>query len=110
MPPAARNEASAACASRPFGFGEALDGPRWNGWGADFNNSRFQPAGMARLTPEQGPKLQLQWAFGFPGVSAANAQPSVVGGILFVGGGDSKLHALDAKSGCTIWTYPTDAP
>jgi polyvinyl alcohol dehydrogenase (cytochrome) len=110
MPPAARNEASAACASRPFGFGEALDGPRWNGWGADFNNSRFQPAGMARLTPEQVPKLQLKWAFGFPGVSAANAQPSVVGGILFVGGGDSKLHALDAKSGCTIWTYPTDAP
>jgi polyvinyl alcohol dehydrogenase (cytochrome) len=110
MPPAARNEASAACASRPFGFGEALDGPRWNGWGADFNNSRFQPAGMARLTPEQVPKLQLKWAFGFPGVSAANAQPSVVGGVLFVGGGDSKLHALDAKSGCTIWTYPTDAP
>jgi polyvinyl alcohol dehydrogenase (cytochrome) len=110
MPPAARNGASAACASRPFGFGEALDGPRWNGWGADFNNSRFQPAGMARLTPEQVPKLQLKWAFGFPGVSAANAQPSVVGGVLFVGGGDSKLHALDAKSGCTIWTYPTDAP
>jgi polyvinyl alcohol dehydrogenase (cytochrome) len=107
MPPA---EASAACASRPLRFGEALDGPRWNGWGADFSNSRFQPAGMARLTPEQVPILQLKWAFGFPGVSAANAQPSVVGGVLFVGGGDSKLHALDAKSGCTIWTYATDAP
>src|SRR5262249_29301475 len=23
---------------------------------------------------------------------------------------DRKLHALDAKSGCTIWTYATEAP
>jgi polyvinyl alcohol dehydrogenase (cytochrome) len=54
--------------------------------------------------------LQLKWAFGFPGASAANAQPAVVGGVLFVGGPDRKLHALDAKSGCTIWTYATEAP
>jgi polyvinyl alcohol dehydrogenase (cytochrome) len=65
---------------------------------------------MARLTPDQVPRLQLKWAFGFPGVSIANAQPTVIGGVLFVGGTDSKLHALDAKSGCTIWTYVTEAP
>jgi polyvinyl alcohol dehydrogenase (cytochrome) len=109
-PPAATNEAFAECAKRPLTFAGARDGPRWNGWGADLNNSRFQPTEMARLTPDQVPSLRLKWAFGFPGVPTANAQPTVVGDVLFVGGADRKLRALDAKSGCTIWTYSPDAP
>ena len=106
----AKNEVSAECARRPLTFAGALDGPRWNGWGADLNNSRFQPAEAARLRPDQVPKLRLKWAFGFPSVPSAYAQPTVVGGVLFVGGGDYKVHALDAMSGCTIWTYATEAP
>ena len=109
-PPTVGNEASAACANRSLGFGGPLDRLQWNGWGADPSNSRFQPAEVARLAPDEVPRLQLKWAFGFPGASAANAQPTVIGGVLFVGGADSKLRALDAKSGCTIWTYSTEAP
>ena len=97
------------CAHNPDGFPQRLDGPRWNGWGVDINNSRFQPAAMAGLTPEQVPRLKLKWAFGFPGASAANAQPTIVGGLLFVGGGDRKVYALDAKSGCTRWAFATEA-
>jgi polyvinyl alcohol dehydrogenase (cytochrome) len=97
------------CTHNLDGFPERLDGPRWNGWGVDINNSRFQPAVMAGLTPEQVPRLQLKWAFGFPGASAANAQPTIVGGLLFVGGGDRKVYALDAKSGCIRWTFATEA-
>jgi polyvinyl alcohol dehydrogenase (cytochrome) len=97
------------CTHNLDGFPERLDGPRWNGWGVDINNSRFQPAAMAGLTPEQVPRLQLKWAFGFPGASAANAQPTIVGGLLFVGGGDRKVYALDAKSGCIRWTFATEA-
>jgi polyvinyl alcohol dehydrogenase (cytochrome) len=112
--PAAQATAGAGpsgdCVGRSPTFTGALDGPRWNGWGADINNSRFQTAEMAGLTPDQIPRLQLKWAFGFPDVSAANAQPTVVGGVLFVGGGDRKVHALDARSGCTIWAYSTEAP
>jgi len=97
------------CAHNPDGFPQRFDGPRWNGWGADINNSRFQPAAMAGLTPEQVPRLQLKWAFGFPGASSAEAQPTIVGGLLFVGGGDRKIYALDAKSGCIRWTFATEA-
>jgi polyvinyl alcohol dehydrogenase (cytochrome) len=105
----AKYEGSAECAKHPLAFAGALDGPRWNGWGADLNNSRFQPAEAARLRPDQVPKLQLKWAFGFPSVPSAYAQPTVVGGVLFVGDGAYKVHALDAMSGCTIWTYATEA-
>jgi polyvinyl alcohol dehydrogenase (cytochrome) len=97
------------CADIRAGFPQPLDGPRWNGWGADLNNSRFQPAAMAGLTQDQVPRLQLKWAFGFPGASAANAQPAIVGGLVFVGGGDRNVYALDAKSGCTRWVFAPEA-
>src|SRR5262249_43471530 len=41
-------------------------GAGWNGWGNDNSNTRFQPAGPARLTASDVPKLKLKWAFGFP--------------------------------------------
>ena len=97
------------CAQDPVGFPQRFDGPRWNGWGADLSNSRFQPAAMAGLTQDQVPLLQLKWAFGFLGRSAAVAQPSIVGGLVFVGGGDREVYALDAKSGCTRWALKTEA-
>jgi polyvinyl alcohol dehydrogenase (cytochrome) len=107
--PQATSVKSGQCAHSETGFPQAIDGPRWNGWGADLNNSRFQPAAMAGIAPDEVPRLRLKWAFGFPGTSNANAQPTVVGGLLFVGGGDSKVHALDAKSGCTLWVFPAQA-
>jgi polyvinyl alcohol dehydrogenase (cytochrome) len=97
------------CAQNLVGFPQRLDGPRWNGWGADLSNSRFQPAAMAGLTQDQVPLLQLKWAFGFLGRSAAIAQPTIVGGLVFVGGGDREVYALDAKSGCTRWAFKTEA-
>ena len=89
------------CAQNSGGFPQRLDGPRWNGWGADLSNSRFQPAGMAGLTRDQVPLLRLKWAFGFLGRPAAVAQPTIVGGLVFVG-------AVTARS--TLLTQKADAP
>jgi len=97
------------CAQNSVGFPQPVDGPRWNGWGADLGNSRFQPAAMAGLTRDQVPLLRLKWAFGFHGRSAAVAQPTIIGGLVFVGGGDREVYALDAKSGCTRWVFKTEA-
>jgi polyvinyl alcohol dehydrogenase (cytochrome) len=97
------------CAENSAGFPQALDGPRWNGWGADLGNTRFQPTAMAGLTRDQVPLLRLKWAFGFAGRTAAVAQPTIVGGLVFVGGGDREVYALDAKSGCTRWVFKTEA-
>ncbi len=102
-------DAEGRCAQQVSGFLQSLDGPRWNGWGVDTNNSRFQPADMAGLTAEQVPRLRLKWAYAFPGASLSFAPPTIVGGILFIGGTDRKVHALDARSGCTLWTLAIDA-
>jgi len=83
--------------------------PRWNGWGADLANTRFQPAAQAGLTAAQVPTLTLKWAFGFPNATSARAQPTIAGGRLFVGSQSGLVYALDAASGCTIWTFQAQA-
>ncbi|MDA9501096.1 outer membrane protein assembly factor BamB family protein [Bradyrhizobium sp. CCBAU 11357] len=102
-------DAEGRCVQQAGGFPQALDGPRWNGWGVDASNSRFQPADMAGLTAVQVPHLRLKWAYAFPGASVSFAPPTIVGGMLFIGGTDRKVHALDARSGCTLWTLALDA-
>jgi polyvinyl alcohol dehydrogenase (cytochrome) len=82
-----------------------LDGPTWNGWGVNSRNTRYQPPAHARLHAADVPRLQLKWAFGFPGVLAARTQPAVVGGRLFTASESGEVFALDAKTGCVQWTY-----
>jgi polyvinyl alcohol dehydrogenase (cytochrome) len=84
-------------------------GPRWTAWSPDLGNTRFQSAAQAGLTADQVSKLVLKWAFGFPNATSARALPTVAGGRLFVGSQSGLVYALDAKSGCTIWTFQAKA-
>ena len=77
--------------------------PNWNGWGVDSSQRRFQSAEMAQLAAEDVPRLKLKWAFGFPGANFAFAQPTVMGGRVFVGSEGGKVYSLDANTGCTYW-------
>jgi polyvinyl alcohol dehydrogenase (cytochrome) len=96
-----------ACTTSPF-F-DPTKGPHWSGWAPDLNNTRFQPAAQAGLTAEQVPKLTLKWAFGFPNATTARALPTMAGGRVFVGSQSGAVYALDAKSGCTVWTFQARA-
>jgi polyvinyl alcohol dehydrogenase (cytochrome) len=87
-----------------------LTQPHWNGWGVDASNHRFQPAAMARLAAGDVPRLQLKWAFGFPGDARAFAQPAVVGGRIFVGSAGRRVYSLSAASGCIYWVTDADFP
>jgi polyvinyl alcohol dehydrogenase (cytochrome) len=96
------------CPQAPGEFAPTDDGPRWNGWGANLANARFQPAEQAGLSAEQVPNLKLKWAFGFPPSTIAS-QPTVVGGRVFVGTLRGHIYALDAATGCLYWAskFPT---
>src|SRR5579864_3442279 len=85
--------------AKPF----SMDGAGWNGWSPDSANTRYQAD--AGLTAEQTPKLKVKWAFGFPETSVAFAQPTVVGGRVFVGSGSGKVYSLNAATGCTYWSF-----
>src|SRR5262245_16190061 len=85
-------------------------GPHWNGWGVDVTNTRFQSGDQAGLTASQVPSLKLKWAFGFPDASTAYGQPTVAAGRVFVGSQNGTVYSLDAKTGCTYWTFKTQSP
>lgn len=82
--------------------------PMWNGWGNDASNARFQNAKSAGLTAADVPMLTLKWAFGFPGSTSASGQPTVAAGRVFVGNTNGMIYALDAKTGCTHWSFKAD--
>ena len=90
-------------------FNPRPDEPQWNGWGADITQRRFRPAAMARLSAADLPKLKLKWAFGYADANQAYAQPSVVGGRIFVGSAANHVYSLDARIGCIYWKVDTDS-
>src|SRR5271166_3507247 len=93
------------CASSSAAFDDPLSKPHWNGWGVDPSQTRFQSSDMARLAESDLPRLKLKWAFGFPGGTRSVAQPTIVGGRVFIGSQGGKVYSLDAKSGCTYWEF-----
>jgi polyvinyl alcohol dehydrogenase (cytochrome) len=97
------------CAPGTWPTGDLMAAPHWNTWGANQQNTRFQPAAMAGVDKTTVGKLELQWAFAFPGETLAEAHSSVVDGRLFVGSRSGDVYALDAKTGCTHWSFRANA-
>ena len=81
----------------------SLDGPLFNGWGANVENWRFQPS--PELSAADLPRLELKWAFGIPGAIVMFGQPTVAAGRVFIGGQNGHVYALDMHTGCTYWDY-----
>ena len=79
----------------------------WIGWGATSANLRFQP--RPGFDAAQAGRLKLKWAFGFPGASAAQAQPAVVGRRVFVANTNRHVYSLDMQTGCYWWDFEATA-
>jgi polyvinyl alcohol dehydrogenase (cytochrome) len=109
-PPPPVASRGAACSAPSGALVDPLAKPHWNGWGVNPSQHRFQPAAMARLAPEDVPRLKLKWAFGFAGDVRAYAQPTVMDGRVFVGSAGGKVHVLDANTGCVHWTFDARFP
>jgi polyvinyl alcohol dehydrogenase (cytochrome) len=88
--------------SDPVALGTAL----WNGWGRDLDNSRYQPEPAIRANDVA--KLALKWSFGLQGRGEFD-QPTVVDGRVFIAALGGRVYSLDAKSGCTYWTFDVPA-
>src|SRR5215469_8614021 len=101
--------ASAFCKpDHPAMAGSAADS--WAGWSPDASNARFQNADGAALSATQVPKLELKWAYAFPGDVTAFGAPAIVKGTLFTGSAGGVVQGLDAKTGCIHWLYQASGP
>lgn len=82
--------------------------PQWTGWGRTVTNTRYQPE-TGGITAANVGKLKLKWAFGIANAMSSRGQPAVFGGRLFFGSATGVIYSIDAKTGCTHWTYQADA-
>jgi polyvinyl alcohol dehydrogenase (cytochrome) len=81
-------------------------GPKdWGSWGHDFGNTRFQ--GEPGIKAADVPRLKVKWVFAYPG-NVADGQPTVAGDMLFVANRSGHVFALDARTGCTHWSYAAE--
>jgi polyvinyl alcohol dehydrogenase (cytochrome) len=78
-----------------------LNGPQWNGWGRDLDNSRYQP--KPGIKAEDVPRLKLKWAWAHPG-PMATGQPTIIGDRLYLTIEAGMIVCLNAQTGCTYWT------
>jgi polyvinyl alcohol dehydrogenase (cytochrome) len=85
----------------------SLNGPSFNGWGANAENWRYQADPGVSATQVQ--RLDVKWAFGIPGVVAMFGQPTIVGGRVFIGAQNGHVYSIDAGSGCYFWDYAASA-
>ncbi|MDB5396444.1 MAG: pvadh, partial [Rhodospirillales bacterium] len=81
------------------------DPKQWASWGHDVHNTRFQTE--PGFTAADLPRLKVKWAFALPGLTGA---PTVAGDHLYVTSRMGKVFSLDAKTGCTYWSYQADGP
>jgi polyvinyl alcohol dehydrogenase (cytochrome) len=86
----------------PVAIGNAL----WNGWGRGLDNTRYQPEPALRASDVA--KLALKWAYGYQG-GTEFGQPTVVDERLFIASSTGRIYSLDAKTGCTYWTFDAAA-
>jgi len=84
-------------------------GPTTSGWGVTPDNKRFIRADAAGMSAADLPRLELAWAFAFPGAQRARSQPTVAYGAVYVGSQDGTVYALDLDSGCVRWAYRASA-
>src|SRR5277367_5271256 len=101
-PPLVLEKNPCSARAEPVATGSA----QWNGWGRDLDNTRYQPEPAIRATDV--PKLALKWAFGYQS-GTEFGQPTMVDGRLFINSSAGRIYMLDAKTGCTYWTYDAAA-
>jgi polyvinyl alcohol dehydrogenase (cytochrome) len=103
-PPVEANMGVNRCAAPPKPIN--LKGARWNGWGFDLDNSRFQP--NPGIKAEDVPKLKVKWAWAHPG-PMATGQPTIIGDRIYLTIEAGMVVSLNAQTGCTYWAMQPGA-
>lgn len=83
-----------------------LNGPGWNGWGFDTDNSRYQP--RPGIKAGDVAKLKVKWAWAHPG-PMATGQPTIINDRLYLTVEAGLIVSLSAQTGCLHWAMKPGA-
>lgn len=104
-PPNLASSAPTSCLARQdgaYGPGGIPD------WGMRPENWRSVGSSQTTLNAANAPNLELAWVFAFPGSTRSRVQPTLAGNVLFTADQFGMVYALDATTGCTLWTVQSD--
>ena len=80
----------------------------WLTHGRDYGEQRHSP--LVQFDRDNVDRLGLAWSFETGRDRGHEATPIVVDGVMFVTTAWSEVHALDAKTGQTLWHYDPEVP
>ena len=86
--------------------GRALPGKDWPLVGGDWTSSRYST--LTAINTETVDNLGAAWVTRFNRGASSRATPVVKDGVMFTSAG-AHVYAIDARTGDTVWTWPSDA-
>ncbi len=79
--------------------------PKLRGNGMGERNTRRVSTADSGIDATNVGSLKPLWSLKFPSANRARSQPTLAGGVLFVGSHNGKVYALDQRTGCQHWAY-----
>ncbi len=86
----------------------AATGRDWPSYGLNYSENRFSP--LRAVNAENVGRLGLAWSYDLGSRRGVQATPVVIGGVMYVTGSWSIVHAVDAKTGQPLWTFDPEVP
>ena len=80
----------------------------WPVHGLDFGGTRFSK--LDRINTSNVSDLGFVWSYDLDSTRGVETTPLVVGGVMYVTAPWSIVHALDVRTGKTLWTYDPKVP
>ena len=91
--------------ARPAGVGADGEWPMYSG---GYQSERFSP--LAQITTSNVSGLRPVWVYQPPGAGSLETTPVVANGLMYATSGPTAVHALDLKTGKTIWEWTRPIP
>ncbi len=79
------------------------DGRNWLAYGRTYSEQHASP--LKQITSENVQRLGLAWSLDLPNVHNGLTVPLAVDGVIYFTVDQSKVHAVDAKSGKLLWRF-----
>ena len=80
----------------------------WLTYSGNYQAHRFSP--LQQITPENVARLRAAWIYQIEGRGRFESSPLVVDGIMYVTEPPTKVTALDARTGRTLWSWQRNLP
>jgi quinohemoprotein ethanol dehydrogenase len=101
------SDATIAADNRKTSLPSEPDPRNWASPGRTASENRFSP--LSEINRTTIDRLRLAWSFDLGDTGSAHSTPLAVDGVIYVAAGYTVVHAVDVKTGKSLWRYDSGA-